>query len=319
MSRRKLIVAIGGLTPAHRDALRAEAESEGFDVTFYKSPAEAMADAADAEVIFANSPELAGAAPKLRWLCTPSAGYNQYAGPGVFASPEAMLSNSSGAYGVTIAEHVIMMTLELMRRQKDYSQVVARREWVRNLPVRSICGSRIVVLGTGDLGQTITRRLRGFDPARIVGVNRSGRNPGNLFDEAQPIAELDVLLPGCDLLVMCLPGAPETRHILDGRRMALLPDGALIINVGRGASIDEEALLPELCSGRLKAGLDVFETEPLPKDSPVWECPNLLITPHVAGNLTLPYTVDRIVELFLEDFRRYCAGEPLKRRVDPNR
>ncbi|MDO4866842.1 MAG: D-2-hydroxyacid dehydrogenase [Clostridia bacterium] len=316
---RKLIVAIGGLLPAHRDAIRAAAEPEGFDVTFHKNPAEAMPDAADAEIIFGNAPELARVAPKLRWLCTPSAGYDHYAGTGVFASPEAMLSNSSGAYGVTIAEHVVMMTLELMRCQQDYSGVVERREWVRNLPVRSICGSCVAVLGTGDLGRTIARRLRGFEPARIVGVNRSGHNPGNLFDEARPIADLDDVLPGCDLLIMSLPGAPETRHILDGRRLALLPDGAIIVNVGRGTSIDEEALLIELRSGRIRAGLDVFEVEPLPQDSPLWACPNLLITPHAAGNLTLPYTVDRIVALFLEDFGRYCKGEPLKRRVDPNK
>lgn len=316
---RELIVAIGGLLPAHREAIRAAAEPEGFDVIFRGSPAEAMPDAADAEIIFGNAPELARVAPKLRWLCTPSAGYNQYAGPGVFASPEAMLSNSSGAYGVTISEHVVMMALELMRRQREYSGAVERREWLRGLPVRSICGSRVAVLGTGDLGQTIARRLRGFDPARIVGVNRSGRNPGNLFDEARPIAELDAVLPGCDLLIMCLPGAPETRHILNGRRLALLPDDAIVINVGRGTSIDEEALLPELRSGRIRAGLDVFETEPLPQDSPLWACPNLLITPHAAGNLTLPYTVDKVVALFLEDFARYCKGEPLKRRVDPNK
>lgn len=316
---RKLIVAIGGLLPAHREAILSAAEPEGFDVTFRGSPAEAMPDAADAEIIFGNAPELARVAPKLRWLCTPSADYNQYAGPGVFASPEAMLSNSSGAYGVTISEHVVMMALELMRRQREYSGAVERREWLRGLPVRSICGSYVAVLGTGDLGQTIARRLRGFDPARIVGVNRSGRNPGNLFDEARPIAELDAVLPGCDLLIMCLPGAPETRHILNGRRLALLPDGAIVINVGRGTSIDEEALLPELRSGRIRAGLDVFETEPLPQDSPLWTCPNLLITPHAAGNLTLPYTVDKVVALFLEDFARYCKGEPLKRRVDPNK
>ena len=103
------------------------------------------------------------------------------------------------------------------------------------------------------------------------------------------------------------------------RQLALLPDGAVVINVGRGSAMDQKALVRELKTGRLSAALDVFEEEPLPKDDPAWELPNLLITPHTAGNMTLDYTVNRIVELFLEDLDAYCAGNRPARLVDRNR
>ena len=127
---------------------------------------------------------------------------------------------------------------------------------------------------------------------------------------------LSEVLPKTDILIMALPGTKNTDHIMDERNLRLLKDGALIVNVGRGSLIDEEALLKELKSGRLRAALDVFEKEPIPVDSDLWDCPNLLITPHVAGDMYLPYTVERIVEMFLEDFRRYIKGEKPVRAVD---
>ena len=313
---RKMIVAIGALKEKHRCLIRAAAERQGFAVSFYNSDAEALPHLADAEIVFGQSDALAKNSPVLRWLCTPSAGVNQFSGEGVFASKDAVLTNSSGAYGVTIAEHIVMVTLEMLRRQQDYNDFVARRHWQRDLPVRSIKNSRVTLVGTGDIGQEAALRLRAFGPACIWGVNRSGGNPQNLFDEIRTQERIEDLLPDTDILILSLPGTPETFHILSEQRLALLPDGALIVNVGRGTAIDQAALEKELRTGRLQAALDVFEREPLPADDPLWACPHLLLTPHVAGNMTLPYTQDRIVDLFLEDFDNYCAGRPLLRQVD---
>ena len=313
---RKIIVAIGALKEKHRCLIRAAAERQGFAVFFYNSDAEALPHLADAEIVFGQSDALAKNSPVLRWLCTPSAGVNQLSGEGVFASKDAVLTNSSGAYGVTIAEHIVMVTLEMLRRQQDYNDFVARRHWQRDLPVRSIKNSRVTLVGTGDIGQEAALRLQAFGPACIRGVNRSGGNPQNLFDEIRTQERIEDLLPDTDILILSLPGTPETFHILSEQRLALLPDGALIVNVGRGTAIDQAALEKELRTGRLQAALDVFEREPLPADDPLWACPHLLLTPHVAGNMTLPYTQDRIVDLFLEDFDNYCAGRPLLRQVD---
>ena len=314
----KMVVVSRGLTEQHVAAITAAAGKNGFEAEFFDTEDAAREAAGEAEIIFSSSGELAGCAPKLRWQCTPYAGVNQFP-PGVFASPEAVLTNSAGAYGVTISEHIVMVTLELLRRQQEYTAIVAQRCWGRTLPVRSVCGSRVLLLGTGDIGQETARRFRAFRPASLTGVNTSGRNPEGLFDRAESIGNLDALLPEADLVILSLPGTESTRHVLDARMLALLPDGAVIVNVGRGMSIDEPALEAELRRGRLSAALDVFETEPLPEDSTLWECPNLLLTPHVAGNMTLPITVERIVAQFLENFRRYCAGEPFLRQVDLER
>ena len=313
---RKLVVAISELTDAQRQAIARDAAARGFAALFFDDVEAALPALADAEVVFGQDARLAQNAPKLRWLCSPFAGVDNLLAPGVFASPDALLSNSSGAYGVTIAEHIIMVALIMLRRQLDYAAIAARRGWQRGLAVRSIYASRVTLLGTGDIGRETALRLRAFSPSRLTGVNRGGRDESGLFDRVLPREALEEVLPETDILILSLPGTKETRGLLDKAKLALLPDGALLINVGRGSALNEAALERELRAGRLRAALDVFEHEPLPEDSPLWGCPNLLITPHVAGNMTLPQTVERIVALFLEDFANYCEGRPLKRLVE---
>lgn len=316
---RKMVAVLPLPEKSLRERLKNAAEAHGFLWKHFTSDEEALPDLKDAEILLGQSAFLAKNAPRVRWICTPSAGIDQFAAPGVFASPDVTLSNSSGAYGVTIAEHVIMAALEMLRRQRDYDEIVRRREWVRNLPVRSLRDARITLLGTGDIGRETAVRLRSFSPASLTGVNRGGKNPDGLFDRILTQDRLREVLPDTDILIASLPGTPETKGMLDREKLALLPDGALLVNVGRGSLLDQRALEAELRAGRLQAALDVFEEEPLPPDASLWDCPNLLITPHTAGNMTLPYTRRRIVELFLEDFENYCAGRPLLRRVDPRR
>ncbi len=316
MMYRKLVVVIPDLTENHRVRIREAAERHGFDCRFFGEPSESLPYLKDAEVVVGSDPVLSQNAPNLRWLCSPFAGTDRFIADDAFACPGAELTNSSGAYGVTISEHVIMLLTEILRRQPEYQAHIEKREWIRWLPVRSIHGSRITLLGTGDIGQETLRRLRGFRPRQIIGVNRRGCNPGGLFDRIVRREQLEEVLPETDLLIISLPGTQDTCRMISERQLKLLPDDAVIINVGRGTVIDQPALEKELRAGRLYAGLDVFEEEPIPQDSTLWDCPRLVMTPHVAGNTSLPYTVDRIVELLLEDFENYCSGRPLIRRVD---
>ena len=314
---RTIVTDIAQLTDAHRAAIEAAARAHGFEARFFDSEADALADAAGAEILFTGSLALVGAAKALKWLCVPSAGVEPYLPREVYGSPDAVLTNSSGAYGVTIAEHIVMVAIAMMRRQPEYDRILARREWRRDLVIRSIRGSRITLLGTGDIGRETAMRLRAFAPESITGVNRSGRDAGPLFDRTLPVSELDDVLPETDLLVMSLPGTPATNGLMDRRRLALLPKDAFLVNVGRGNAVDEAALVELMQGGHLGgAALDVFSVEPLPKDHPLWDCPRVLITSHTAGNMTLGYTVDRIVEMFLEDFENYCAGRPMAHMVD---
>ena len=316
---RKLAVYEPFLEKRHKEKMRAAAEKHGFEVRIVDNPEEERAFLTECEVVFGHLPEIARTSSALKWICTPFAGVDQFLKPGAFANPEAMLSNSSGAYGVTISEHVIMMLLDILRRQPEYRRIVTNHEWKRDLLIRSIKDSRITLLGTGDIGLETARRLKAFLPACINGVNRSGQNPDNCFDRILTQDAWEQILPETDVLIISLPGTKESFHMVGERQLSLLPDGAVIINVGRGSVIDQEALIRELKSGRLQAGLDVFEKEPLEKDNPVWELPNLLITPHTAGNMTLAHTVNRIVEMFLEDLDVYCAGQTPKRLIDRTR
>ncbi len=316
---RNICVCQEFLTGDHKAQIRETAEPLGFAPWFFTPEqfGEAKACLQDCEVLYAHDPELLRAAPaSLKWYCCAYAGVDPYCQePSLFANPGCLLTNSN-CYGVTIAEHVVMVLLMLLRRMPEYGEVVRNREWVNQLPIRSIRGGGFTILGTGDIGVNVAERLRGMGAARITGLSRSGRERAG-FDEVLPISRLDEVLPRARNLIMALPGTAETRHILNRERIALLPRGAYVVNVGRGSAIEQEPLAEALNAGRLGgAALDVMEPEPLPEGHPLWTARNIILTPHVSGNMTLGYTCDRNVELFCEDLRNYAAGRPLKGLVD---
>ena len=320
MAERIVVVFIPGLAETHTARIREEAEQCGFKAVFPENREEAKRSAESAEVLFTYFRGLCRHAPGLKWICTPFAGVEPFLETGIIENPEVLLTSSSGAYGVTIAEHVVMVTLEMMRRRTEYIGIVRRKEWTRDLHIDAIRGSRITLLGTGDIGRECAKRLRAFEPASMTGVNLRGGNPDGLFDRIVKTERLEEVLPETDLLILSLPSTPETRGILNVRRLAMLPDGARLVNVGRGSAVDQKALEKLLREGKLAgAALDVFEEEPLPAGDSLWDCPGLLITPHIAGNMTLDYTVERIVGQFLENLRNYAAGLPLRHIVDRKR
>ena len=310
------------LTDSHKAQIKKAAGEAGFVPHFFAPEEfdEASACLQHCEVLFAHSPELLRTAPAgLKWYCCAFAGVEAYCrDPAIFANPDCLLTNSS-VFGTTIAEHVVMVTLMLLRRMPEYAQIISRREWSNRLSIRSIYGSSFVILGTGDIGRQVAERMRGMGAARIIGLNRSGR-PHPAFDAVHPISDLDNVLPQADILVMALPSTPETHHILNGDRIARLPASAYVINVGRGSAVDQAALAAALNSGRLAgAALDVMEPEPLPQDDPLWEAKNLILTPHISGNMTLGRTCDLVVSRFCADLLNYASGRPLAGLVDRKR
>ena len=314
--KREITVCMDALTEAHRQRLQDQAGRLGFTVRFVREADAKSAGARESEILLANGADLLSQAPKLRWFCASFAGVEHVLRcPDL--RPDVLVSNSSGAYGTAIAEHIVMVTLMMLRRMPAYEEIVRGRAWIRNLPVRSLLGARILILGTGDIGHETAVRMRSFSPASIVGINRTGRADDTAFDVMLPLSELDRCLPETDILILCLPGTAATTRLIDERRLRLLSEAAYLVNVGRGATLDQAALVQALTAGRLAgAALDVFETEPVRADDPLWTCPNLLMTPHCSGNVSLAYTVDRIVELFLEDLQKYASGRPLERLVD---
>ena len=185
------------------------------------------------------------------------------------------------------------------------------------LPVRSICGASITVLGTGDIGTSFARRAKAMGAKSICGVRRTIKPADPAFDRIVTLSDLDSVLPDTDILVMALPSTGETVGVLSRERIALLPQHAVVVNVGRGTAIDQEALAEALNAERIAgAALDVFVPEPLPQDHYLWTTKNLLITPHVAGNMSLGYTRDKDVDMFCEDLENFGEGRPMAHLVN---
>lgn len=320
---RKICAYLDFLTQAHKDRIRETAESAGFTPCFFTLDQfeEAKTCLQDCEILYAHSPDLLRTAPAgLKWYCCAYAGVEPYCkDPSLFANPDCLLTNSS-CYGVTIAEHVVMVMLMLLRRMPEYEEVVRNRSWIEPLPIQSIRGGSFTILGLGDIGFHVAQRLRGMGAAHITGLSRSGTARDDVYDEVLPISRLDEVLPRTKNLIMALPSTAETFHILNRARIALLPAGAYVVNVGRGTAIEQEPLAEALNAGRLGgAALDVVDPEPLPPDHPLWTAKNMVLTPHVSGNMTLDYTCDKNVEMFCADLENYAAGRPLNSLINRGR
>ena len=315
---RKIAVLSSFMEEHHVEKIRTLAESCGFTADFYADDRLDMAKAADYEVLYGMpGASLLKHMTNLKWFCTPSAGVEPYTPDEIYPNPDVMLTNSAGAYGITISEHILMVTLMLLRRMPAFQQVVAERRWVRTMPMRSICGSTVTVLGTGDIGTNFARRAKALGAKAIYGVRRSRKAGDPCFDAMYGMDELNGILPKTDILVMALPATAETVGVLSRERIALLPRHAIVVNVGRGSAIDQDALIDALNSGSIAgAALDVMVPEPLPVDHPLWDAKNILITPHISGNMSLGITRDLDVELFCRDLSNYAAGRPLQQLVD---
>ena len=315
---RDICVYLDFLTPAHKAQITETAREGGMDAHFFTTGQfdQAAACARDAEVLYAASARMLKQCKNLKWYCCSNAGVDIYCkDPSLFQNPDCALTNSN-VYGLTMAEHTVMVALMLLRRMPEYIRAVEQRQWQRELPIRSIHGLHVIMLGTGQIGTCIAQRMRALGAAKIIGVNRSGR-PAADFDQTYPIEKLNDLLPTAEMLIMAVPGTDETERILSRERIALLPENAFVINIGRGTAVDQPALMQTLNAGKLSgAALDVVDPEPLPPDHPLWETKNLIITPHISGDVTLPYTCDRNVDSFCEDLKNYAAGRPLAHLVD---
>ena len=240
---RNICICQDFLTDAHKAQITAAAEAAGMVPHFFTTAQtqEAKDCLQSCEVLYAGSPDLLRAAPaSLKWYCAASAGVDVYCkDDSLFANPDCLLTNSN-AYGVTIAEHTVMVTIMLLRHMPAYVEGARLHQWLPPQPVRSIHGGRFTILGTGNLGGTIARRMRDLGAGKIVALSRSGKaRQEGLFDEVHPISDLNAVLPETEILIMTLPGTPETAGILSRERIALLPENALVINVGRGNAVDQ--------------------------------------------------------------------------------
>ncbi len=304
------------LNEDNKRAISEACEQYGYDMTFFGTSEQAAGKVSDGEVLYCNNARLIDRMPQLKWCHSSSAGVNNFIATGAFGNGDRILTNSSGAYGRAISEHIIMVTLLLLRRMTEYSEIIAAREWKQNLHIRSIYGSNIAIVGTGNLGSTAAEKFKGLGAGSVIGFSRSGK-AGEPFDEVYRIDEFENRIGKADVVVMCVPDTPMTHGLLSAKRIAALPETAFVVNVGRGVTIDQDALVKALNEGKIAgAALDVAVPEPLPADHPLWTARNCIITPHSSGDMGLQYSIDVTVEIFCENLRRYAEGAELVNVVD---
>lgn len=303
--------------PPFNEAQRAVIEAAATGASFtYASSAEVTDEAiAAADVIVGNLPPARLAlARNLRLLQLNSAGHDAYAAPGTIPAGAA-LANAVGAYGQAVSEHVFAMVLMLMKHLDGYRDDQRAHSWTDRGPVTTMAGAQVLVLGTGDIGQHFAQ-LAHAHGAHVRGVRqRLGAVPDG-FESIHTMNELPELLPKADVIAAFLPSSPATRGLVDAEFLARCKPSAYFANGGRGDLVVQADLIEALEQGNIAgAALDVTTPEPLPADDPLWSAPNLLITPHVAGQFHLYTVLDNVVRIAAENLRRLQAGEPLVNEV----
>lgn len=270
-------------------------------------------DVEAAAVIIGNVPrEFLKGADKLHLLHLNTAGADGYPE----AMPErAILTNSSGAYGLAISEHMLGMLLAVKKKLYLYWNDQKDCLWRDEGGVSSIEDAVVLSVGMGDIGGEFLRKCKALG-AYTIGVRRTPRAKPDFADELYTLDAIDELLPRADVVALSLPSGPATNGLMDERRLRLMKRGAVLINVGRGSAVDTDALVSVCSEGLIRAALDVTDPEPLPAEHPLWHTPNAYITPHISGFFHLPQTLDRIVAIGAENLKRIVAGEPLLNAVD---
>jgi glyoxylate/hydroxypyruvate reductase len=272
-------------------------------------PQEALDAIGEVEILFSWQipDDLLRRAKSLKWFFSTAAGNENLVKNPSF--PESALLTKTTIYGEMMAEYVFAYLLYFIRDLSKYSENQRRKIWRQARPGR-LRGKTMGLLGLGSVGNVIARYGKQFG-MNILGIKRT---PGPVEHVHQVMGPEDLakVMPRVDTLVVALPLTPETFHLLGERELGLMKEGAVLFNIGRGKTIDEKALLKVLKEKRIKAVLDVFEDEPLPKESELWNLENVIITPHVSG-INIP---EEICEEFVRNYERWVKGEPLIGLVD---
>ncbi|MCC6472266.1 MAG: D-2-hydroxyacid dehydrogenase [Burkholderiales bacterium] len=265
---------------------------------------------------------LASPGRTVRWVQCVSAGFEGLVRHGFPA--DIPLTNQGGAVAPAVAEHAFALMLALLRRVPEAVLARTRREWDRSFSstTSALEGRTLAIIGCGHIGRQVARRALAFD-MRVIGVSRSGLGHPEAdaeararFDELHPVSALKSVLARAQAIVLAAPQTAQTRHLIGAAELAACRRDAILVNVARGGLVDPAALRAALERGAIAAaGLDVTEPEPLPPEDPLWNCPNLVITPHIAGGGS-PMSRGRILDVLSENFERFRSGRALLHLVN---
>jgi phosphoglycerate dehydrogenase-like enzyme len=320
--RKVLLLQFGiGAWEGRAEAMRAAAP--GVEIIAAPTRAEALAAAPEADVIIGFNPEICdpqiiGAAKRLRWLASLSAGVELCMTLPAVRARSLMMTNMRGIDSPVIAEHAIALMLALAhgldRFALDTSQGVMSRTSAARVPMQFLEGKTMLVAGLGGIGTEVARRAAGLG-MDVVATRQGGTGKPDFVRHVGQPDELLALAKDADVIVCALPLTPETTNLFDARFFDVLKPTAYFLNIARGGSVVTADLVAALQAGKLAgAGLDVTEPEPLPQDHPLWKAPRVLITPHISARSDLPGEARWTVAV--ENLRRYAAGEPMLSVVD---
>jgi phosphoglycerate dehydrogenase-like enzyme len=277
----------------------------------------------DVICVYAAPDNLLDLAPRLGWVALSSAGAEHVlAQPWASARNAPIITTANGVHAVSISEHVFSGMLLWARHWPEMLELQRERRWPaggfysNELIGRELDGATLLVVGLGAIGRRVAQLGRAFG-MRTLATRRSAASGASDpdVDALYPLDQLDEAVAQADYIVLAVPSTPETQGMINAERLAHVRPGALLVNIARGAVVDEPALLAALREGRLGgAVLDVVAQEPLPPDSPLWTAPNVVISPHVSGR-SVRYS-ERLTDLMLDNIARYRDGRPLRNVVD---
>ena len=249
---------------------------------------------------------------KLKWLFSLTVGVENLPFAD-FIDKGIIVTNTRGLLGPHVAEQTIGMMIAFSRRLKRCFENQLKRVWEQGLPVDELTGKTLCIVGAGGIGSEIARKTKAFD-MKVIGLKRRSEAL-KYFDEVWGMEELGKALGLADYIVLTVPLTEETYHLIGQQEFKLMKRSSVLINMSRGDTVDEKALIAALYEGRIAgAGLDVFHEEPLPPESPLWGMDNVIITPHNAGNS--PYLLGRAMKLFAENLILFRQGSPMKNIVN---
>ena len=229
-----------------------------------------------------------------------------------------MLANAAGAYGPEVSMYVVGQILSIAQNLAGYARQQSTTAWNDLGATKSLDGATVLIYGAGDIGTWVAKRLRGLGVGKIVGVCRRTIDPREGFDQLITLPKAELILPQADVVVGCMPDLSETTNYFGARRLALLKEDSILVNVGRGTFIDLVALEKELGQDRIRgAALDVTNPEPLPHNHPLWRSRRCIVTPHISGRTFGRNDIleARVCDICCENLRRYVSGEELINRV----
>ena len=310
------VLVLSRVTDQHLEQIRAVDPRVRVTATADRDRANGMAKNAEVIVGWLIPESVVEHAARLKWIHATAAGVDTLFFPQVLDG-RVTLTSSVGIHTTVLPEHVMAVVLAFARRLHVAVRNQMARRWDRASTIgEELEGKVLGVLGLGAIGRALAQRAAAFG-MRVIGTKRTPESIAHV-ERVFPPEDTDEVLRTADFLVVLLPLTPQTRGLIDSRALRLMKPTAVLINVGRGPIVQEEALIEALRTGVIAgAGLDVFDREPLPSDSPFYRMENVVMTPHVSG--ASPTYLDRAIPLFCENLRRYVTGAPLLNVVDPTR